>query len=526
MDSRFRMRISNVERIFIPLLLIIIMLAISCIEDDPVGSSGSDDIGGSNLSSLPGFTGTAFNPTQDTDIHLDKADSPMNNKNSTMAESTPAPHLILESGTYPYGTQIAISCPDPQASIYYTVDGTIPNETSKLYRAPLKLSRQMPLINIRVFAKTRMKKPSAEVSARYSLLPGIIIHFKKPDNWSTAYVHYWNTAPDNMESKWPGVPMAPEGNGWYYITLKNQTKANLVFNNNGQPQTENLQLTLSEGWYKDGDWWDISPERFNQFAFPDGKWKALVMSYDDGNTQDRRLVKIFNTYKLKGTFHLNSGFLGNSDKISADEVKTLYAGHEVTGHTVTHPYLSSLSEENIKHEILDDKLALENLVGYSVRGFSYPFGDYNQTVLNLLPSLGITYARVVPATNDLRLPNNLLLWRGSGHHTNAEYLGDQLLKWNKEEMALLFIWGHSWELDQNYPNNSWSYIENFCQKVSGHNDIWYATASQVADYLNAIRNLEFSPLGDEIFNPSNTLTVWMKLNNGFVEIKPQRTYKF
>ena len=42
-------------------------------------------------------------------------------------------------------------------------------------------------------------------------------------------------------------------------------------------------------------------------CFPGGKHKALTMSYDDGKTQDRRLVEIFNRYGIKGTFHLTGG---------------------------------------------------------------------------------------------------------------------------------------------------------------------------------------------------------------------------
>ena len=38
--------------------------------------------------------------------------------------------------------------------------------------------------------------------------------------------------------------------------------------------------------------------------------KAVTFSYDDGVTQDIRLVEILNRYGLKATFNLNSEFLG------------------------------------------------------------------------------------------------------------------------------------------------------------------------------------------------------------------------
>jgi hypothetical protein len=42
------------------------------------------------------------------------------------------------------------------------------------------------------------------------------------------------------------------------------------------------------------------------------------MSYDDGRTQDRRLVALFNRFGIRGTFHLNSGFLGDERHIRPD----------------------------------------------------------------------------------------------------------------------------------------------------------------------------------------------------------------
>lgn len=40
-------------------------------------------------------------------------------------------------------------------------------------------------------------------------------------------------------------------------------------------------------------------------CFPEGKAKALTMSYDDGKIQDERLIGIFNKYGIKGTFNVN-----------------------------------------------------------------------------------------------------------------------------------------------------------------------------------------------------------------------------
>ncbi|MBR5295114.1 MAG: polysaccharide deacetylase, partial [Clostridia bacterium] len=71
------------------------------------------------------------------------------------------------------------------------------------------------------------------------------------------------------------------------------------------------------------------------------KKKAITFSYDDGVTQDIRLIELLNKYNLKCTFNLNSERLGRKGmlvregqniahyKIHPDDVKKVYDGHEV-----------------------------------------------------------------------------------------------------------------------------------------------------------------------------------------------------
>lgn len=72
-------------------------------------------------------------------------------------------------------------------------------------------------------------------------------------------------------------------------------------------------------------------------CFPDGKFKVLTMSYDDGKHADRRLVKIFNDNGIKGTFNVNYGMEGDPIRIPQSEYEELYKGHEIACHTLTHP---------------------------------------------------------------------------------------------------------------------------------------------------------------------------------------------
>lgn len=124
-------------------------------------------------------------------------------------------------------------------------------------------------------------------------------------------------------------------------------------------------------------------------CFPGGRFKALTLSYDDGKIADRRLVSILNAHGLKGTFHLNSGLLNTRDHVPAHTVRSLYEGHEVSAHTCTHPTINRCPRELLVRQILDDRKGLEDLVGYAVRGMSYPNGSYNWEIMDALPHLAL-----------------------------------------------------------------------------------------------------------------------------------------
>jgi ligand-binding SRPBCC domain-containing protein len=251
--------------------------------------------------------------------------------------------------------------------------------------------------------------------------------------------------------------------------------------------------------------------------FPEGKTKALTMSYDDGHIHDRRLVSIFNEYGIKGTFHLNSGCLGNSCCISEDEVEKLYQGHEVSAHTKTHPFLDSIPMEAVIEEVIEDRKKLEELVCYPIKGMSYPYGVYNQRIVHMLESLGIQYSRTVSAHHGFGVPENFLTWCPTCHHDDRLMeLGQKFLDYeNSGKLKLMYVWGHSFEFHR---NNNWSLMEDFCKLVCGNKQIWFATNVEVMRYIKALRALEFSVDRHIVYNPTD-INLWIKANDKPIEAK-------
>lgn len=262
-----------------------------------------------------------------------------------------------------------------------------------------------------------------------------------------------------------------------------------------------------------------------RFTYPEGKFRALTMSYDDGVKQDRRLVEIFNRYGIKGTFHLNSGVLDTGNRISASEVASLYKGHEVAVHTVTHPFLERIPHGERMREVWEDRKRLEELVGYPVTGMSYPMGTCNDDVVETCRMAGIVYSRTTVSTGNFRIPEEFLRWSASCHHSGAMPLVEGFLNsqpWH--QLNLFYVWGHAYEFDHNEPNNNWEMIEEFCRKISGDANTWYATNMEIYTYITAMRSVVTSCDGKMLYNPTAT-TLWFKDGETLLKLEAGQTIR-
>jgi peptidoglycan/xylan/chitin deacetylase (PgdA/CDA1 family) len=226
-----------------------------------------------------------------------------------------------------------------------------------------------------------------------------------------------------------------------------------------------------------------------------GKNKAITFSYDDGVTQDVRLIEIFDRYGLKATFNINSELLGlngelvrdgvriNHTKNSPEKVKEIYKNHEVAAHTLTHPLLTELSDEEIIYQVETDRKNLERLVDKPVIGMAYPGGgiNYDKRVARVIKeSTEIKYARTTVSSYNFDLQTDLYTFRPTVYHhqdwKKMIELSREFLELKTYTPKILYIWGHSYEFDI---NNSWEDFESFCETISGKNDIFYGTNSEV-----------------------------------------------
>lgn len=243
----------------------------------------------------------------------------------------------------------------------------------------------------------------------------------------------------------------------------------------------------------------------------------LTLSYDDGKLADERLVGIFNTYGIKATFNLNYGLLDRPERIAREKIKEVYKGHEIATHTMTHPTIARCPLTQVAKEILEDRAGLEGIAGYPVRGHAYPNGSYSPEIKTLFQSLGIAYARAALAEyGDMELPVDPMEWKGTCHHNNhlMDYARDFVELKKPQYLKCLYVWGHSYEFDR---DDNWELIEEFCEYVSGCEDVWYATNIEIIDYQKVCADLQFSASGEFVYNPS-AASAWISVNDKVLEI--------
>lgn len=223
---------------------------------------------------------------------------------------------------------------------------------------------------------------------------------------------------------------------------------------------------------------------------------------------------------MKATFNLDSGLMGDGGvredgvevrRLRPDEVREAYCGFEMAVHGYTHPFLTHMPKDMVAREVALDREKLEELAGYPVRGMAYPYGAYHGELVAQLRELGIVYSRTTRSTNTFCLPADFLAWHPTCHH-NAQNL-DELCEGFLNEKTydphrVFYLWGHSYEFDA---DKNWDRIERFCDKMAGHEDVWYATNIEIYDYIAASGRLVSSCNGRFLYNPS-ALDVWVTKN--------------
>jgi peptidoglycan/xylan/chitin deacetylase (PgdA/CDA1 family) len=199
-------------------------------------------------------------------------------------------------------------------------------------------------------------------------------------------------------------------------------------------------------------------------TFDDG-WKSF---FDNG-------APVLNAANLKATAYINSQPIQEEwqDYMNSSNISALYAaGHDIGAHSSTHISLVGKDSATLQYEIDDNRNFLKGILGSAapVDSFAYPFGDYDDTVINAVKAAGFVGARTVEQGNNFTNTDKYKLkaQEVNGNTTVAEVKG--WIDLAKSQNAWLILLFHDVK-NGDCANNAESYCTN------------KATLQEIVNYL-------------------------------------------
>ncbi|GAA2524509.1 polysaccharide deacetylase family protein [Pilimelia columellifera] len=123
---------------------------------------------------------------------------------------------------------------------------------------------------------------------------------------------------------------------------------------------------------------------------------VVSLTFDDGvRNHYTEATPILDEHGARGTFYVNSGRIGATNFLTQEDLEEMDAtGHEIGGHTVDHADLPTLSPDDQRRSICNDRADLIAR-GFPVTSLAYPFGDATATTEQIAQECGYHSARGV-----------------------------------------------------------------------------------------------------------------------------------
>jgi peptidoglycan/xylan/chitin deacetylase (PgdA/CDA1 family) len=116
--------------------------------------------------------------------------------------------------------------------------------------------------------------------------------------------------------------------------------------------------------------------------------KQIIFTFDcgSGDNSANKILEVAQKHNLKITFFATGKF---AEQYPGDIKKFAAAGHEIFNHTYDHPYLTKITDDQIKEEFEKTDTIINSLTSKTSKPFFRPpYGDRNQHVRDLAQSLG------------------------------------------------------------------------------------------------------------------------------------------
>ncbi len=152
--------------------------------------------------------------------------------------------------------------------------------------------------------------------------------------------------------------------------------------------------------------------------------RQVRLTFDDGHsTHFEQAFPVLEKHRMKGVFFVTVGWIGNrADFMSWSQVQEIAnTGHEIQAHGLSHRFLTSCDDDELRTELQIAKTELEQRLGRPVNAISMPGGRWDRRVVKECGRVG--FSRVFTSDPFLMqtLPNVQLIGRinvGAGFGIN------------------------------------------------------------------------------------------------------------
>lgn len=132
----------------------------------------------------------------------------------------------------------------------------------------------------------------------------------------------------------------------------------------------------------------FTPIWFSDLSRVDEIEKPVILTFDDGHLDNyQELFPLLQKYEMKATIFVITGNLGvNPNFMTWEQAREMVQSGLVAieSHTVTHPYLNTLSEDQQRTELEASRKKILEEIGIPSQVLCFPSGQYNETTLALM----------------------------------------------------------------------------------------------------------------------------------------------
>ncbi len=135
--------------------------------------------------------------------------------------------------------------------------------------------------------------------------------------------------------------------------------------------------------------------------------KPVVITFDDGDSDVyTNAYPVLKEFGFTASFYIVAGYLNGKDFVTSAQLQELVAaGWEIGSHSYNHVDLT-IDHDQLRKELVDSKIKIEDATGVKVHTIAYPFGKVDEEVLNKTSDYGYK-AGLGLGTSNLHSINNI-----------------------------------------------------------------------------------------------------------------------